>query len=194
MNNIIELPIDVYSKIAAGEVIERPSSVVRELIDNSIDAGANEITIKVSEGGMEKIIVSDNGSGIEKDDFPLALKKHATSKIRYINDLLKLSTMGFRGEALASIAEISKTTITSNTDPEGKKSGYRLSNFDEKPYSIEPTASKKGTKIEVSDIFYNLPARKKFIKSASQEFTNIKKTTGDKALSNPEISFNLIHN
>ena len=194
MNKIKILPKNVYSKIAAGEVVERPCSIVRELIDNSIDSGASEIIINVEKGGIKKITVSDNGCGIQKDDMPLALSMHATSKIDTIDDLLKLSTMGFRGEALYSIQTVSKLAITSNIDKTGKSAGYKVCNFTEIPNAIKSVAHKKGTKLEVEDIFYNLPARKKFLKSTISEWNAIKKIVSAKALSTLNISFRLYHN
>jgi DNA mismatch repair protein MutL len=190
MNKIIILPENVSSKIAAGEVIERPSSVIRELIDNSIDSGSSEITIKTIDAGIEKIIVSDNGNGISKEDLPLVFAKHATSKIHDIDDLLKLTTMGFRGEALHSIQTVSKISIISQTDSSGKTSGFKISNFGDQEFKVIPVTSKKGTKAEVEDLFYNLPARKKFLKSKTTELNSIKKVIADKALTNLGIAIN----
>jgi len=194
MNKIKLLPKEVYSKIAAGEVIDRPASVVRELIDNAIDAGADEISIMIEKGGIDKIIVSDNGSGIYKDDLKLAFSMHATSKIENIDDLYKIYSMGFRGEALHSILTVSKITLTTNTDASGKTPGYRISNLNGDLDNIEQVPFKKGTKTEISEIFYNLPARKKFLKSTTSEWNAVKKTVSAKALSNLNISFNLYHN
>jgi len=194
MSKIFILPESVSSKIAAGEVIERPSSIIRELLDNSIDADANEITIKLEDAGIKKIIVSDNGCGIDKEDLILSLTKHATSKICQIDDLLTLTTMGFRGEALHSVQTISKITISTNTDVKGEKPGCRISNYGDSPFDILDIPAKKGTKIEVADIFYNIPARKKFLKSELTELNSIKKTVSEKAFSNPCISFKLYNN
>ncbi|MBN2544244.1 MAG: DNA mismatch repair endonuclease MutL [Spirochaetes bacterium] len=194
MNKIKLLPKEVYSKIAAGEVIDRPASVVRELIDNSIDALADEISIMIEKGGIDKIIIADNGSGIDKDDIELAFSMHATSKIKNIDDLFKINSMGFRGEALHSIKTVSKITLTTNTDASGKLAGSRISNLKGKLDVIENVPFKKGTKVEISDLFYNLPARKKFLKSPVSEWNFIKKTVAAKALSNLNISFNLYHN
>lgn len=194
MNKIKLLPESVYSKIAAGEVIERPASVVRELIDNSIDADAKEIIINIEDCGLKKITVIDDGSGIEKNDLNIALSKHATSKINSINDLLNLTTMGFRGEALHSIQTISKVSITSNTDASGKTPGYKTANFGKDEDEIISIACKKGTKVEVEDIFHNIPVRKKFLKSGIAEWNNIKKVVSDKALSYLNISFKLYNN
>lgn len=189
MKKIFVLPETVSSKIAAGEVIERPASVIRELIDNSIDASSTEITVKIENAGIKKIIVSDNGDGIEKEDLELAFTKHATSKIHTIDDLLSLNSMGFRGEALHSIQTVSKTCILSNTDPTGLTTGFKISNFGDDSWKILSSPSKKGTKIEVSDIFYNLPVRKMFLKSATTEINSTKKVINDKALAFLNTSF-----
>lgn len=194
MNRIKILPESVFSKIAAGEVIERPASVVRELLDNAIDAGAKNITINIENGGLKKITVIDDGHGIEKNDLMIALSKHATSKINSVNDLLNLKTMGFRGEALHSIQTVSKITITSNTDITGKLPANKISNFGDNKDKIISVASKKGTKVEVEDVFYNIPVRKKFLKSVISEWNNIKKVVSDKAFSFLDISFKLYNN
>lgn len=186
MSRIKLLSEDVYSKIAAGEVIDRPAAVVRELIDNSIDAGAKEIVVNVVNAGMDFIAVSDDGMGIDKEDLKLSLTEHATSKIRTVDDIFAVKSMGFRGEALYSIERISKITIFSNTDETGQSIGYKISNDD---YKIEPIAFKKGTKVKVTDLFYNLPARKNFIKSKIIELNAIKKIVIDKILSNLNVSF-----
>ncbi len=192
MNRIEILKEEVYSKIAAGEVIERPASVVRELVDNSIDANSTEIIVILKNSGIEQISVLDNGDGILKEDMNLALACHATSKIKNISDLNKICTMGFRGEALYSIQNVSKITITSNTDPTGLKPGYKISNFDEKKFIIENLPFKKGTKVEVFDLFYNIPARRKFLKSKITELNQTKKVLADKALANLNIKFKFI--
>lgn len=186
MSRIKLLCEDVYSKIAAGEVIDRPAAVVRELIDNSIDAGAKEIVVNVTNAGMELITVSDDGMGIDKEDLKLSLTEHATSKIQTVDDIFSIKSMGFRGEALYSIERISKVTIYSNTDETGQSIGYKISNDD---YKIEPIAFKRGTKVKVTDLFYNLPARKNFIKSKIIELNAIKKVIVDKILSNLNVSF-----
>ncbi len=191
MNKIKVLPESVFSKIAAGEVIERPASVVRELLDNSIDSGAKEIIINIENGGLKKITVIDDGCGIDKNDLSLALSQHATSKINNVDDLLKITSMGFRGEALHSIQTVSKVAITSNVFTSGKSPGYKITNFEKKENTVIPAACKKGTKVEVEDIFYNIPARKKFLKSEISEWNNIKKVVLDKAFSFLDVSFKL---
>lgn len=191
MNKIKILNEDVYSKIAAGEIIERPASVIRELVDNSIDANASEINVIFKNIGLDKIVVVDNGDGIFKDDMNLALTCHATSKITTISDLNKIWTMGFRGEALYAIQNVSKVIITSNTDSSGLLSGYKILNFGEEKFIIENVAFQKGTKVEVFDLFYNIPVRKKFLKSKLTEINQIKKIVADKALANLNIKFKL---
>lgn len=178
---------DVYSKIAAGEVIERPASIVRELIDNSLDSGATEVTIKVEEAGVKSITIVDNGCGIERDELLIALEKHSTSKIECVDDLYNISTMGFRGEALHSIKTISKITIASNTDETGRSSGYKIDS--EKGFAISPVACKRGTRIEVRDVFYNLPVRKKFLKSNISELNAIKKILINKVFGALDCAF-----
>ena len=193
-NKIAILSENISSKIAAGEVIERPSSVIRELIDNSIDANATEIVIKLIDGGIKLIIVTDNGSGIDKDDFDLLLKKHATSKLYKVDDLDNIKTLGFRGEALYSIQTVSQFTIISNTDDAGTKNGNRLSNFGDEKFKPISIGATKGTKIEVANLFYNFPARKKFLKSNNIELNSAKQIVTLKALSHLNISFKLYNN
>ena len=151
MNNIRILPEKVANQIAAGEVIERPASVVRELLDNSIDAGANRIDIKIEEGGKRLIRLRDNGTGMSKDDMLLSLERHATSKISSVSDLFSINTLGFRGEALPSICAVSRMEITSR--PEGQLVGYRLKAEGGELKSIEETGAAAGTSVEVRDIY-----------------------------------------
>ncbi|HPA62684.1 MAG TPA: DNA mismatch repair endonuclease MutL [Spirochaetota bacterium] len=186
MSKIIILPENVKNMIAAGEVVAGPYSVIKELVENSIDAGCSEIEISVFESGMKKIIVRDNGSGISKDDLPLAIREHATSKIRDVNDIYSITSYGFRGEALASIASIAKLCIMSkekNLDCGGKLSAE----FD----SVEFTDyfGEDGTTVIVENLFYNTPARKKFLKSLQSEKKLIRETIYSLALSRPELSF-----
>lgn len=181
----------VYSKIAAGEVIDKPASIVRELIDNCMDAHASEIIITLKKGGIEEITVQDNGDGIGKEDLPAAILKHSTSKIKNVDDLYHIQTMGFRGEALYSVNTISKMSIQSNTDSNGILPGYKIS-F-ENNFQLQPVPCRKGTKIEIKDIFYNLPARKKFLKSSASELNSIKTTVIEKVFSNLHIAYSLYH-
>ena len=161
------LPDDIINQIAAGEVIENPSAVVKELIENSIDAGADNIEIELEQSGLKKIVISDNGVGIPPSDLPKAALRHATSKIKSFNDLYNINTMGFRGEALASIFSVAKTKIISKTKD---KSAYEISSEN---LNVKESAGKSGTTIFVEDIFYNTPARKKYLKSENQELKSI---------------------
>jgi DNA mismatch repair protein MutL len=190
LRKISILPDELINKIAAGEIIERPSSVVRELIDNALDAGAQKIDVTVMYGGKKLITVSDNGCGMERDDAVLALERHSTSKIQTVHDLCAITTLGFRGEALASISAVSKMTLTTSTkdSPPGTR--------------IEVTGNSKvvhdapaicGTIIEVRDLFYNIPARRKFLKSTSTEFSHIADVVIQRALAFPAVGFTLIH-
>jgi DNA mismatch repair protein MutL len=183
---IKQLPESVYSRIAAGEVIDKPAAVVRELVDNSIDAGAKNITVKTTNGGIDSIVVDDDGCGIHRDDLLLALTEHATSKIFDVDDIYNVTTMGFRGEALNSIKTVAHITITTNTDETGLSAGSSINNDD---YKIKSVPFKQGTMITVTDLFYNLPARRKFLKSKITELNNVKKVLRDKALANLNIAF-----
>lgn len=183
------LPGDVAKKIAAGEVIDRPFSVLRELIDNAIDAGADDIEVYIESGGIRLIEIRDNGSGMPKEDLQLCWKSHATSKLRHEDDLLEIRTLGFRGEALSSISAVSRLEIVSRTTESPK--GYRLNLEGGSSPRIMPTAATIGTRIQVSDLFYNLPARKKFLKSSSAESRLCRNTFLEKAAAHPGISFRL---
>ena len=187
MPKIIELPEDVYSKIAAGEVIDGPYSVVRELVDNSIDAGATRIKIITVGGGRESIVVEDNGEGMTWDDAALSVKRHTTSKIRSADDLQKIQTMGFRGEALCSISSVSNFELCTKNDGEehGVRLVYRFGNF----VSIEPYPFSRGTRVSVKNLFENLPARRKFMKSSRAESARIKSVVVKKALAFANIGF-----
>ena len=171
MGPIRILTENVASKIAAGEVVERPASVVRELMDNSIDAGSDRVFVKIRKGGKGLIRVSDNGGGMNRDDLLLCIERHATSKIREADDLLSVETLGFRGEALPSISAVSKMEITSR--PMDQLVGYRLTLAGGRMKSIDETGSPAGTVISVGDLFYNLPARKKFLRTVRTETDHI---------------------
>lgn len=180
------------NQIAAGEVVERPASVVKELIENSIDAGATSIEIDIDQGGMKLIRVRDNGCGIHQDDLILALSRHATSKIKNSDDLENIFTLGFRGEALASISSVSRLSLMSSFE---KNSGWQInSNGTEMEPQIIPAAHPKGTTIEVRDLFFNTPARRKFLKSEKTEFDHIDELIKRIALSSAHVSFTLKHN
>ncbi|NLL24612.1 MAG: DNA mismatch repair endonuclease MutL [Spirochaetales bacterium] len=174
----------VAQRIAAGEVIERPSSVIRELIDNSLDAGSTSITVSVTEGGIEKMRVLDDGSGIAKGDLPLLGESHATSKIRDLDDLYHITSMGFRGEALYSIAAVSSITIASN--------GYELTIDNGKRGEILSSTTASGTLVIVKDLFGELPARRQFLKRAATEAAMVRTVLQEKALAYPNVAFKLI--
>ena len=176
--------------IAAGEVVERPASVVKELLENSIDAGASQITVSIESGGVRLIEISDNGTGIEAKYIPTAFIRHATSKIRTEDDLTSIHTLGFRGEALASIASVARVEVLTRTEADECASLYRIEGGEEQP--IEPGARGVGTTIRVRDIFFNTPARMKFLKKDSSEGTFVADIVGHVALSHPEVSFKFI--
>lgn len=190
-NKIRILDKDTINKIAAGEVIERPASVVKELVDNSIDAGAKEIRIEVEKGGKRSILIRDNGCGMSRDDALLAYKKHATSKLTKIEDLDKISTMGFRGEALASITAIAKVEIL--TRPPEEIAGTKVVIHGGKVEEISDAGTAPGTSVHVKDLFYNTPARRKYLKTDRTELAHITETVMRLALANPGISFTLLN-
>ncbi|MDO5441885.1 MAG: DNA mismatch repair endonuclease MutL [Bacillota bacterium] len=191
-NKIKTLPKELSAKIAAGEVIERPLSIVKELVENSIDAGANNITVEIKKGGKEYIRVTDNGKGIEKDQFELAFKRYATSKIATEEDLDNIYSLGFRGEALASIAAVSKIELISKTN--NSKVGAKISLEAGEILGINDTACEDGTTIIVKDIFFNLPARQKFLKQDNTENSLIADFLQKMALAYPEIKIRFINN
>ncbi len=180
------LTADVYNKIAAGEVVDRPYSVVKELVENAIDAGATEITIETEGGGKQLIRITDNGGGISFDDLPRAFLPHATSKLSTANDLERILTLGFRGEAIASIASVSRMKILSKTK-NGK--AYSLSSEGGKMGAVKEDAGADGTVVTVGEVFFNTPARRKFLKSDSQEDGDIAAMVARFILSRPEIAF-----
>ena len=191
MGNIQVLDDHTINQIAAGEVIERPASVVKELVENSIDAGAKNIKIRVEEGGTSLIIVQDDGCGMDRDDATLAFKKHSTSKIRSFDDLSSVVTSGFRGEALPSIASVSRLRITT-AEKEGKV-GTRITIEGNEGLKIEDHAAPQGTTVEVVDLFFNTPARSKHLKRVATELQHIVKTVTIEAIRRPDVSFNLVH-
>ncbi|HPG91975.1 MAG TPA: DNA mismatch repair endonuclease MutL [Clostridia bacterium] len=190
MNKINILSSDIYNKIAAGEVVERPASVVKELVENSIDAKATEIVIEIEEGGSKRICVFDNGFGMSKTDLENAFLPHSTSKISSASDLEEISTLGFRGEALASIASVSKITAVSKT--EQAEVGFCINMTAGKVDSKQAVSANVGTKIEVTDLFFNTPARKKFLKTPSREASEISNFVSRLILSNPKTKIKYI--
>ncbi|OHD68569.1 MAG: hypothetical protein A2W19_12315 [Spirochaetes bacterium RBG_16_49_21] len=188
MERIRILPDAVQKKIAAGEVVEAPFSVVKELVENSIDAGATQVDIQVSEGGLKKIVVRDNGSGIHHDDMSLAVAEHATSKIRDIHDIERIGSYGFRGEALSSISAVSRITILSRRAED--EAGARLYGT-EAGFETTGYAGAAGTTVIVENLFYNIPARKKFLKSMRSELRAIRETILKIAIPHPHIAFTL---
>ena len=191
MKPILSLPEDLRNKISAGEVIERPASVIKELLENSIDAGATEITVVVEKGGHQLIQVRDNGHGITADGLAQAFLRYTTSKISKVDDLFKIRTLGFRGEALASIASVSEINVASSVD---ESAGYQMDLVNGVTDAIKAAPPIGGTEITVRNLFYNTPARKKFLKSATTEFRQIVKMLRRFGLEFPEVSFQLMHN
>ena len=191
MSKINILDASIYNKIAAGEVVERPASVVKELLDNSIDAGAKNISISRGEGGIKNITIVDDGSGIEPDDFDKVFVSHATSKIKTVDDLNKIGTLGFRGEALASIASVSKIKLTSKVKSEDFARQVEIEGG-EQGETIE-IGGDNGTTISVGDIFFNVPARAKFLKKPKSEASEITNLVERYILCNPEISFKYVN-
>ena len=187
------LPVQLINQIAAGEVVERPSSVVKELVENSFDAGASTIHIDIEQGGSRRIRVRDDGCGIVKDDLPLAMSRHATSKIASFEDLERVGTMGFRGEALPSISSVSRLTLISRTAD--ADCAWRVdADGTEQDFHSKPDPHPKGTTVEVRDLFYNTPARRKFLKTEKTESDHIEALIRRLALSRFDIEFNLSHN
>ncbi|POZ50534.1 DNA mismatch repair endonuclease MutL [Methylovulum psychrotolerans] len=187
------LPTQLVNQIAAGEVVERPSSVVKELVENSFDAGAGHIHIEIEQGGIRLIKIRDDGCGIVKDDLPLALSRHATSKIASLQDLEQVASMGFRGEALPSISSVSRLTLISRTA--ASDCAWRVAaDGSEQDFAPQPDPHPPGTTIEVRDLFYNTPARRKFLKTEKTEFNHIETLLQRMALSRFDIGLTLVHN
>jgi DNA mismatch repair protein MutL len=185
---IRELPDELVSQIAAGEVVERPASVVRELVDNALDAGASDITIKLVEGGIRAVVVEDDGGGIAADELPLALKRHATSKIGSLDDLEHVATMGFRGEALAAISSVSEMSVSSRL-----RGADRALRLDARSGELLPTARAVGTTVEVRELFFSTPARRKFLKTESTELAHCVEAVRRHALTRPGVGFSIWH-
>ncbi|MGK2915541.1 MAG: DNA mismatch repair endonuclease MutL [Porticoccaceae bacterium] len=193
MARIHRLSPQIANQIAAGEVVERPASVIKELLENSLDAGADRIDIDIEEAGVKLIRVRDNGEGIAGEDLPLALRRHATSKITGLEDLEAVMTLGFRGEALASIGSVSKLSLTTNTDATG--TGWRaFTEGRDMAVQVEPAAHPRGATVEVRDLFFNTPARRKFLRTEKTEYARIEDVVNKLALSHLGVEFNLRHN
>lgn len=193
MSKIKLLSPRLANQIAAGEVVERPASVIKEVLENSIDAGASRLDIDVENGGIKLMRVRDNGGGIDKEDLPLALSRHATSKIYHLDDLEAVATLGFRGEALASISSVSRLSVTSNTG-EGASGWCAVAEGRDMQAEVSPAAHPQGTTVEVRDLFFNTPARRKFLRTEKTEFNRIEDNIKRLALSRFDVSFNLSHN
>ena len=189
MAKIYRLPADLADQIAAGEVVERPASIVKELVENAIDAGARRLTIHIELGGKKQVRVEDDGEGMEPDDARLAIERHATSKIRRADDLAAILTLGFRGEALPSIASVSHFML--RTRARGQQSGTEIRVNGGAVASMVEIGAPEGTSVEVNDVFYNLPARRKFLKSDGAESTQVSRIVTQLALAHPEIGFTL---
>ena len=192
MSTIRRLSKQLASQIAAGEVVERPASVVKELLENAVDAHGTHILCEIKEAGKLLIRVRDNGTGIVKDELPLALAPHATSKIYSSDDLNSITTLGFRGEALASIASVSKLTLTSKTKDEDNAYCVKVEGPEQEPL-IAPAAHPDGTTVDVCELFFNTPARRRFLKSDRTEFLRIKDTFIRIALAHPDTGFELVN-
>src|SRR5690348_6314195 len=193
MGKIHVLPEHVANKIAAGEVVERPASVVKELLENALDAGARRIRVNVEAGGKRLIQITDDGCGMVRDDAMLAFERHATSKIKNADDLLSIATLGFRGEALPSIASVSRLRLETCAADDGaeKSAGTVIEINGGKLHKVEEAGLPAGTSITVRDLFFNIPARKKFLKSESTELSHIASLVTHYALAHPDKHFEL---
>ena len=194
MSRIRLLSSRLANQIAAGEVVERPASVAKELLENSLDAGASRVEVEVESGGARLIRIRDNGIGIPSEDMTLALARHATSKITSLEDLEEVGSLGFRGEALASIGSVSRLILTSNNAEEGSEGCSAVCEGREMEVQIKPAAHPRGTTVEVRDLFFNTPARRKFLRTEKTEFGHLEEVIKRLALSRFDVTFNLRHN
>ena len=192
MAQITVLDQNTIDKIAAGEVIERPASVVKELLENAIDARATAITVEIRDGGISFIRVTDNGCGIPKEEVPVAFLRHSTSKIKSVEDLFTVASLGFRGEALSSIAAVSKVELITKTPEQLSGSRYQIHGGRER--SMEEVGAPDGTTFLVRDLFYNTPARQKFLKTSQTEGSHVAALVEKIAMSHPDISIRFIQN
>ena len=179
----------VADQIAAGEVVERPASVVKELVENAIDAGATHVTVELEQGGKKRIVVRDDGSGMGRDDAILALERHATSKITSAQDLVGVATLGFRGEAIPSIASVSRLALSTS---DGNGEGTEITVAGGRINDVSPVARQRGTTVTVHSLFYNTPARRKFLRSVSSETRASHDVVATLALAHPDIGFELV--
>ena len=192
MRKIAVLDQQTIDKIAAGEVVERPSAIVKELVENAIDAGATAVTVEITDGGKKMIRITDNGGGMERDQVPLAFLRHATSKIEKVEDLEHIASLGFRGEALSSIAAVAQVELITKTSGSLTGSRYRIEGGEEK--GLEEIGAPDGTTFISRNLFFNTPARRKFLKTETTEGAHVTDLVEKIALSHPEISIRLIVN
>jgi len=192
MNAIRPLPEILINQIAAGEVVERPASVVKELVENALDAGATRVDIDLEEGGVRLIRIRDNGGGIAAEQLPLAVSRHATSKIASLDDLESVATLGFRGEALPSIASVSRFTLASRRAEDEHGSALQIEGG--KLGEVAPRAHAPGTTVEVRELFYNVPARRKFLRAERTELGHIEEWLRSLALARPDVELRVSHN
>ena len=194
MSKIHILSSRLANQIAAGEVVERPASVVKEVLENSLDAGATRVDVDVEAGGSKLIRIRDNGAGMPPDDLPLALARHATSKIASLEDLEQVGSLGFRGEALASIGSVSRLTLTSNASDSGSEGSSAVCEGRDMAVQVKPASHPRGTTVEVRDLFFNTPARRKFMRTEKTEFNHLEEVVKRLALSRFDVAFSLRHN